>query len=90
MERREAIQLFREICECIPDSSRFHSVFLNSQKMATYPARRSFELRIDIALDKSSLRRVEDLVRKRRLAMEENKGALVIYAPETSPMAIVA
>ena len=90
MERREAVRLFREICECIPDSSMFRSVFLNPQNMATDVTRRNFELRIDMALDKSSLRCVEDVVKKHKLVMEENKGSIVIYAPETSRMAIVA
>ena len=90
MQRREAVLLFREITECIPDPSLFQCVFLRYRGKATGSSDESFELQIQVVLDKSSLNRVENIVKKRRLVLEEKQGVLLIYSPEKSLIEILA
>ncbi len=80
MRRREAVGLFREICECIPDPSGFSSVFLIQTSQAD-SLEENFELRINAMFDGRTLETIKVLLKKRRMFLVENKGSLVIYAP---------
>jgi hypothetical protein len=74
MQRREAIELLREICECIPDA------FVSSVSLSPVTfSGRNFELRINVALEERSLADVETLVKKYGLKLNQNNGSLLIY-----------
>jgi hypothetical protein len=76
MQRGEAIQVYKEICQCILDASLSNislvSIDLND-----------FELRISMFLDPDSFRRVELIVKKHELAMKQDQGSLLICRLET-------
>lgn len=77
MRRREAIQLFREICQCTPDA------FISSISLSpNATSKKEFELRINMALDGKNLKNVENIVNKHGLVLKELKGALLIYGVE--------
>ncbi|MGA2680739.1 MAG: hypothetical protein ABSF44_02945 [Candidatus Bathyarchaeia archaeon] len=80
MQRREAIELLREICECIPDA------FVSGVSLSpnTFSGK-NFELRINVALDGRNLVDVETLVRKYGLKLNQNKGSLLIYGSRAKP-----
>jgi hypothetical protein len=87
MRRREAAQLFSEICECVPDA------FINSISLT--PCNRSkeeFDLRINVSLDVKSFMNVQSIVSKHGMILKEDKGSLLIYGSPTKPtgMAIIA
>ena len=87
MQRREVIQVFREICECIPDA------FISTISLASNGrAKGQFALRIDVALNAKSLENVKSIVVKHGLTMKEDRGSLLIYGSETHPagMEVVA
>jgi len=78
MRRREAILVFREICECIPD------VFINSITLSlSTPSQRDFVLRLNMSLNRGNIMNVQSIVRKHGLLMKENKGFLLIYGSGT-------
>lgn len=79
MRRREGIQLFKEICKCIPDAF-ISSISLSQKNM---PSRKDFELKINVALDGNHLRSVETLVSKHGFLMKEHGDSLVIYGSKT-------
>jgi hypothetical protein len=89
MQRREAVGLFREICECIPDPSIFNSVFLMTQKIAG-SEKENFELRINAAINDNNLKRLEFIVKKHGMLLMENKGSIIIYEPESTQIEIIA
>jgi len=78
MRRREAILVFREICECIPD------VFINSITLSpSMPSLRDFVLRLNMSLNNRNLVSVQSIVNKHGLSMKENKGFVLIYGSGT-------
>jgi hypothetical protein len=81
MRRREAIRLFSEIYESIPDAY-ITCVSLTPSAHSS----EEFELRINASLDLESLKKVQSIVNKRGLTLKEDKGFLLIYAPETKPV----
>jgi len=74
MQRREAIQLFKDICKCMPDAF-ISSISLSSNTLSTG----DFELCLNLALDGKNLENVEDLVSKRGLRFKECHGSVLIY-----------
>ena len=84
MQRREASRLFREICECIPDVFMLKGVFLTKQNVSADSKKERFSLRMKAALDERSLKLVKSVVKERKLAIEEDKGAILIYDPKTA------
>ncbi len=79
LQRREAISLFREICDSISDESLISSVSLNPcVKTASY------ELRIRTVFDKSAVKAIRSIVEKHELSMDELKGCIVIYSPKAA------
>ena len=82
MQRREAVRLFREICECIPDASAFSSVFLIQRNEPASFGMENFELWINADLDNAGLRSVQSIVKERKLILEENRGFFVIYSAD--------
>ena len=81
MRRREAIQLFREICKCLPDA--------NITCASLTPRARSneeFELRINASLDAKSLKKMQSLAGKHGLTLKKDKRSLLIYATQTKPI----
>lgn len=86
MRRREAAQLFSEICECVPDA------FVNSiSLMPSSRSKEEFDLRINVTLDAQSLSNVQSVVNKHGMNLKEDKGSLLIYGNQTrvNDMAIV-
>ena len=78
LRRREAIRLFREIYESIPEA------YITWVSLT--PSTRSneeFELRINASLDVKSIKTVRSLVNKHGLILKEDTGFLRVYAPET-------
>jgi hypothetical protein len=77
MRRREAIVLFRKISECIPDS------FISGVSLTPLNCiRKQFELRINVNVDAQSITVIRQLVEKRGMALEEDKGTLWIHEVE--------
>jgi hypothetical protein len=86
MRRREAAQIFSEICERVPEA------FINS--ISLMPSNRSkedFNLRINVSLDVKNLASVQSVVSKHGMILKEDKGSLLIYGSQTKPndMAII-
>jgi len=79
MRRREAVLLFREICECIPDAF-ISKISLTSKNTA----KEEFELRINVSLDGESFANVKSLVTKRGLNLKEEENSLLIYGSKKS------
>ncbi len=85
MRRREAIQLFREICKCMPDA------FISSISLSpNTPSKKEFELKISMVLDRKNLKNVETLVNKHGLMLKQDNGSLLISgsAPKPNVMAV--
>ena len=81
MRRREAIRLFKEICESIP------SAYIKCASLT--PSGHSngeLELRINTSLDVKSIKNVQALVNKHGMILKEEKGSLLIYSCETEPI----
>ncbi len=76
MKRREAVSLFKTICECIPDA------LVNGASLTPTSQSEGFELRINVDTDKKSLEDVRSIVKKHKMAIDENKGSLRIYEPK--------
>ena len=80
MRRREAVLLFREICQCIPDA------FISSISLSpnnTY--KNEFELRINVALDARSLKDIRSVIDKHGLILKEDYGTLFIRGQRKYP-----
>ena len=87
MRRREAIEILREICKCIPDA------FVSSVSLSPSAyLENEFELKISVALERKYLRNVEALVQRCGLMLKESKGQLLIYGSKraTSEVLIAA
>ncbi|MCW4018517.1 MAG: hypothetical protein NWF00_07570 [Candidatus Bathyarchaeota archaeon] len=90
MLRREAIQLFQEICKCIPEQSMLRSVFLKPHTREADSTGENFELWINVALDETSLKYVKQIVKNHKLSIGETSGSLVIYKPEARRLVVLA
>jgi hypothetical protein len=75
-KRREAVSLFKTICECIPDA------LVNGASLTPTNRAEGFELRINVDMDSKNLENVRSIVKKQRMVIEENKGSLMIYEPK--------
>jgi hypothetical protein len=73
VRRREAVLLFREICECSP------GLFVNSVSLLTSNSSKEVTLRINVFLDGVNLKGVQSIVEAHRLILEKNGGAFLIY-----------
>ena len=90
LERREAIQLFREICDTIPDMSLANCVLLKP-KNCPDALQKLYELQIRIVLNESVLEQVRAIVSQHKLLMETAENFIVIYRPaERSCLEITA
>ena len=77
MRRREAAQLFSEICECVPEA------FINSISLTpSNRAKEDFNLRINMSLDAKNLANVQSVVSKHGMILKEDKGSLLIYGSQ--------
>ncbi len=80
MRRREAIQIFKKICKCVPDA------FVSSVSLSPITfSKEDFELRINMVLDGERLMDVASLVRKNGLMLNQNKETLLIYGSKAKP-----
>ncbi len=79
MLRREAVRLFKEICECIPD------VFVDGFSLKANSLNGEFELHMNMSLNAKSIKNVQSLVNKHGLLLKEDKGIIVIYGSEQNP-----
>jgi hypothetical protein len=73
VRRREAILLFREICECIP------GLFVNSVSLLRRNNSKEVTLRINMLSDVESIKIMRSIVETYGLILEEEKGALLIH-----------
>ncbi len=73
MQRREAIRLFKEICECIPDA------FVDGFSLIASSLNGEFELHMNTSLNTKGIENVQSLVSKHGLLLKEDKGIIVIY-----------
>ena len=81
MRRREAIQLFKEICKSMPDA------FVSGISLSPNTiSKTDFELRLNVALDGKYHQDMVALVSKHGLTLKESKGALLICGPEVKPI----
>jgi hypothetical protein len=91
MQRREVIDLFREICECIPHSALNGASIMHRDIELS---KNSFELRLNISLSEKDFRKIDSIVKKRNMILERNQQNLLIYsseiAPGTAPVEIFA
>ena len=79
MQRREAVRLFREICECIPDA------FVDGISLIENYLSGEFELHLNISLNAKGIENVQSLVSKHGLLLKEDKGTIVIYGSTQDP-----
>jgi len=79
MRRREAVLLFREICECIPDA------FVTGISLIASDLSEEFELRMNLSLNAKGIEDVQSLVSRHGLQLKEDRGTLVIYGPKLNP-----
>lgn len=87
MRRREAVEIFKEICECIPEAS-LSSVFLTNRDTLFEFVGENYELRLNVSLDEKFLRKINSIVKKRNMIMERKDETLLVYAPEIAPSKI--
>ncbi len=73
MRRREAVLLFREICQYIPDAF-ISSISLSPNNFY----KNEFELRINVVLDAKSLKDIRSVIDKHGLILKEDNGTLFI------------
>ena len=73
MRRREAVILFKEICERIPDA------LVTGASLTQTNRSDNLELKIIADLDDKSLKILKLLAEKRKLAIRESIGSLSIY-----------
>ena len=87
MQRREAIEIFREIWKCIPDSFVSCVTLLPIDRFEM-----EFALRISVALDEGHLRSLKALIHKHGLTLKEDNGALLIFRsnPELDEIQVIA
>jgi len=78
LERREAIQLFREICDNIPDIALSNCIVLKPQSRFSDAFPKFYELHIRAVLDEFDLNRLRTMVEKRNLFLETASGYIVI------------
>ena len=73
MRRREAIRVFREIYECIPD------MFLSSVSLTPLNGfKGEFELRIFASFDVKGFESVQSVVQKHGMSASQDQGFLLI------------
>jgi hypothetical protein len=77
VRRREAVQLFREICECSP------GLFVNSVSLLTSNSSKEVILRINVFLDGVNLKGVQSIVEAHKLILEEDEGGFLIHDSKT-------
>ena len=80
MERREAVQVFREICECIPDLSVLSGVLLRPQNHSGESLKDLFDLQVNAILDAMTMKLVRAVVRKRGLVLKANRQYLLVHS----------
>lgn len=78
MQRREAIRLFREVCECIPDAY-ISGISLSPNRSSTS----GFDLRINVTIDSKSLTNVQSVASKHGMVAKEDRGSILIYGSQT-------
>lgn len=82
LQRREAVQVLREICECIPNESAVSYVFLEQTKNASESKKKRYNLHIRMHVDEAARESIETVTRKRGLSLRESKGDLVVSTLE--------
>lgn len=88
MDRREAVQVLREICECIPDESAVSYVFLEQSKTALNSREKTYDLHIRMQIEEITRKNIESVIRKRGLLNTVSNGDFVVSAIK-SPAEIV-
>ncbi len=89
LQRREAIEVFREICSCLPDAFLVNNVVLKPlDKFGS--SRGDYSLYIKIAFAESSLDEIAKVVERRQLCFKRSDGYLVIYGSSDDLVEITA
>jgi hypothetical protein len=89
LQRREAVQVLREICKCIPDESVVTCVFLEQTRNAADSRKNSYELHIKMNIDEATRENIESATRKHGLSVRASNEDFIVYALEER-MEIVA
>lgn len=74
MRRREAVRLFREISECIPDAFISSIALIKNSRL-----KEEFDLQINVALNPKHMQNLQSLVGRHGMQLKEDKGTLIIY-----------
>ncbi|MCW4047614.1 MAG: hypothetical protein NWE99_08660 [Candidatus Bathyarchaeota archaeon] len=77
MQRREAVLILREICDC-PDSKLISCVFLKPQTGNAGFLPDSYELHIKGSFTETTIKRIKAIVEKHKLHVKECNGYLII------------
>ncbi len=89
LQRREAIQLFKEIYESSPCSFVFEGVLLRQDPDAFNRSHDCFELQITTILDVHLRKTIKTIVNRHHLVFQEKDGSFFIRSPRPKPMAIL-
>jgi hypothetical protein len=73
VRRREAILIFREICECIP------GLFVSRVSLLTSNSSKEVTLQIDVFLDGYNLKGVKSIAEAHGLILEVDRETLLIH-----------
>ncbi len=87
LQRREALQVFHEICDSIPDANLFAWVSLTSFGNEE-PSNKSYELKIRTGQKLSDLKEIRSIVEKHGLFLEESDKTLTIRTPPEKSIGI--
>jgi hypothetical protein len=77
MQKREAVRLFKEICECIPDLL-VNAVSINQRSWNN----EGVELKIYLASNQGYLSEVEAIAKSNGMKVTEQAGIISIYEPK--------
>ena len=90
MQRREAVEIFEEICQSVPETSVFRSVGIFTRSNDEGPTEEDFELRIKGELSQRDLNFIKSIVKRFQKAIEIKRETLIIYAPKQESVEITA
>jgi hypothetical protein len=87
MRRREAVRLFREISECIPDAFISSISLIKNSRL-----KEEFDLQITVSLNPKNMQNLQTLIGKHGMQLKEEKGSLIIYGttPNRLKLQIIA
>jgi len=88
LQRREAILLLREICECFSDSLSVNSVLLKRHDKTGNSAGNDYEVHIGIAPAEYEISHMCSIAKKHNLLMRKSERGIVFFGPEPKLVAV--